>query len=345
MADLTLDAPIERLSHAVSARPWARRWLKIIVFMIFCMVVIGGATRLTNSGLSITEWQPFLGAIPPLTAADWQAAFEKYQASSQYKLQTHGMDFSSFQFIYWWEWSHRQLGRLIGVAFLPLIVMALARRLEWRMWPRVLGLMALLGLQGALGWYMVSSGLENRVDVSQYRLAAHLLLATIFFAAVLWTIMTLQYRHARPRDLDSWVAVLLLLLVFVQIAAGGFVAGLDAGQAYNTWPTMEGQWIPAGLYDAQPFWRNIFENAMTVQFDHRMLAYFIFVVALWHALRSFTFPSMLVAYLVLTQACLGILTLLMHVPLGIALIHQAGALAVLAATVWNVHVKTRQAIA
>jgi heme a synthase len=229
---------------------------------------------------------------------------------------------------------------LIGLPFIALLIMAAARRIEWRMALRLIGLFILLGLQGALGWYMVASGLVNRVDVSQYRLAAHLTLATVFFAATLWTLFGVGKRHALPRSLDQWAAFFLLLMVFTQIAAGGFVAGIDAGQGYNTWPMMDGKWVPDGLYVMHPAWHNLFENAMTVQFNHRMLAYAIFIFAIWHALRTFTLSGMLLVYATLTQACIGILTILLHVPIGIALIHQAGALVVLTAALWNLHTKT-----
>lgn len=328
-------------TKAENAKPWVVFWLKLIAAMIFVMVIVGGATRLTDSGLSITEWQPILGAIPPWSDVDWQIAFAKYQQSSQYKLQNVGMTMPSFQFIYWWEWSHRFLGRAIGVVFfVPFLIFALTRRLERRIWPRLLLLFVVGGLQGALGWYMVASGLVDRVDVSQYRLAAHLTLAIALYAAVLWVILSVNERHHPPRRFDEWLALLILFLVFLQIAAGGFVAGLDAGKGYNTWPLMDGQWIPQGLSTVTPAWRNIFENALTVQFDHRMLAYTILALAVWHALRTFTLASMLLAYAIFAQACLGVLTLLMHVPIGVALVHQAGALIVVLAAVLNLHKKT-----
>jgi heme a synthase len=327
-------------TRAMNAVPWVNRWLKLIALMIFVMVLIGGATRLTNSGLSITEWNPVMGAIPPWSSADWQLAFEKYQQSSQFKLQNPNMNMGEFQSIFWWEWAHRFWGRLIGLPFVALLIMGLFGRLEMRTALRVGGLFILLGLQGALGWYMVQSGLQDRVDVSQYRLAAHLSLASVFFAAVLWTLYGIGKYHSFPRSLDQWVAVLLFIMIFAQIAAGGFVAGLDAGQGYNTWPLMEGHWIPPGLYTAEPMWRNIFENAMTVQFDHRILAYAIFVIALWHALRTFSLSGMLLVYAVLAQASIGILALLVHVPIGVALVHQAGAMIVLIASTWNLHKKT-----
>lgn len=344
MTDTALTAPISRAKTAV---PSVRTWLKFVAFLVFLMVIVGGATRLTGSGLSITEWNPILGALPPLNQTDWITLFEKYKLSSQYKLQNLGMSLGEFQLIFWWEWAHRQLGRVIGLALLlPFLYFAMTRKLEARMWPRMLLLIVMVGLQGALGWYMVASGLVNRVDVSQYRLAAHLTLACVFFAAIIWTISCLDRKHRFPTSIDSWTALVLFLLVLIQIAAGGFVAGINAGQGYNTWPLMDGKYIPDGLTVMQPVWHNIFENALTVQFDHRILAYTIFIIAVWHAVKTFSVTSMLLAYLVFAQACLGILTLLMHVPLGFALAHQATAMLVLAAAVWNLHKKTvDQAIA
>lgn len=338
MTDATITAPISR---AKAAMPSVRSWLSWVAFIVFLMVIVGGATRLTKSGLSITEWNPIFGAIPPLHEADWNTLFEKYKLSSQYKLQNLGMSLGEFQFIFWWEWAHRLLGRLIGFVFLlPFLYFVITRRLEARIWPRLSILFILGGLQSVLGWYMVASGLVNRVDVSQYRLAAHLTFASVLFAAIIWTIACLDKKHRFPKSLDSWTALVLFLLVVLQIAAGGFVAGINAGQGYNTWPLMDGKIVPDGLTAMQPFWQNLFENALTVQFDHRILAYTIFVIAAWHAVKTFSVTSMLLAYLVFTQACLGILTLLMHVPLSFALAHQATAMLVLAAAVWNLHKKT-----
>jgi heme a synthase len=321
--------------------PWVKRWLIVVATMIFAMVIVGGATRLTDSGLSITEWQPLLGAIPPLSSADWNLAFDKYKLSSEYKLQNVGMDMASFQFIYWWEWAHRFLGRAIGVVFLvPFLVFAATGQLGYRLWPKLLLLFVVGGLQGALGWYMVSSGLVDRVDVSQYRLAAHLTLAVALFAAVLWVIFGLEEQHRPPRSFDAWLALLLLGLVLLQIAAGGFVAGIDAGMGYNTWPKMDGQWIPSGLDVMKPVWRNAFENAMTVQFNHRILAYSLFLLAVFHALKSSQLSARVLASVVFAQACLGVLTLLLHVPLAVALAHQGGALLVVMASVWNLHRQT-----
>ncbi len=344
MTDAAIQAPISRSELAI---PSVRAWLKCVACMVFLMVIVGGATRLTGSGLSITEWNPISGAMPPLHQADWLVLFEKYKLSSQYKLQNLGMTLNEFEFIFWWEWAHRQLGRLIGIAMvLPFVYFVVTRKLESRLVLRILFLIVLVVLQGALGWYMVASGLVNRVDVSQYRLAAHLTLASVLFAAVILTISGLDKRHGFPRSLDSWTSLVLFVLVLVQIAAGGFVAGINAGQGYNTWPLMDGKYIPDGLTSMQPMWHNFFENALTVQFNHRILAYTIFIIAVWHAVKTFSVTSMLLAYLIFTQACLGILTLLMHVPLGFALAHQATAMFVLAAAVWNLHKKTvDQAIA
>ena len=326
------------LTSLQAATPQVRLWLQFVAFLVFCMVIVGGSTRLTDSGLSITEWRPLLGAIPPLSEADWLAAFEKYKLIPEYQLQNKGMELGDFKFIYWWEWAHRFLGRFIGVAFaLPLIYFAVTRKIESRLWPRLLALFVLGGAQGALGWYMVSSGLIDRIDVSQYRLAAHLTLAALIFAAIIWVAKGVGAQRHYPSSTDDWFALLLVVLILLQIAAGGFVAGLNAGQGYATWPKMDGQWIPSGLMATAPSWRNFFENAMTVQFDHRILAYFILLAAIIHAWRSFTLPAMVLAYAVFTQACLGILTLLLHVPLAVALVHQAGAMIVLTAAVWNLH--------
>ncbi len=313
-------------------------WLYCIAALVFCMVIVGGATRLTDSGLSITEWKPLLGAIPPLGEADWAAAFQKYTLIPEYQIQNRGMSLDDFKFIYWWEWTHRFLGRFIGIAFaVPLIYFAITGRLERRLCSRLVALLILGGAQGALGWYMVSSGLADRVDVSQYRLAAHLTLAAIIFAAIVWVALGINKNRRKLSSSSQWFAVSLIVLVLFQIAAGGFVAGLDAGMGYATWPLMDGQWVPNGLWIMTPGWINLFENAMTVQFNHRMLAYAIVAATIFHAWKLGTIQSVILAAAVLAQACLGILTLLLGVPLAIALAHQAGAMLVLAIAIWNLH--------
>jgi heme a synthase len=325
-------------TRAHVAAPQVRRWLHFVALLVFCMVIVGGATRLTDSGLSITEWRPLLGAIPPLNEADWRALFEKYKLIPQFKIQNAGMSLDDFKFIFWWEWTHRLLGIFTGVCFIvPLLLFTLKHKIGPTLWPRLLALFVLGGAQGALGWYMVSSGLIDRVDVSQYRLAAHLTLAAFIFAAIVWIAKGVGRTRHYPASFDDWFAAVLIGLILLQIAAGGLVAGLDAGQGYTTWPKMDGQWIPEGLTAMAPGWRNIFENALTVQFDHRTLAYLILLVAIIHAWRSFTLPAMILAYAVFTQACLGVLTLLLHVPLAVALVHQAGAMIVLTTAVWNLH--------
>jgi heme a synthase len=270
----------------------------------------------------------------------WSAVFEKYQQTTEFKLQNAAMTLADFKVIFWWEWAHRLLGRLIGVAFLvPLLVFAITRRIKARMLPALLLLFILGAAQGGLGWYMVQSGLAGRLDVSQYRLAAHLTLAAFLFAALIWAAVGLSKGHHAPRGFDDWFAVLLPALILLQIAAGGFVAGLDAGMGYTTWPKMEGAWIPPGLDAMQPLWRNAFENALAVQFNHRMLAYVILLLSLIHAWRSFSMTAMILAYAIFAQATLGVLTLLMQVPFSLALAHQAMAMIVLMAAVWNVHAR------
>jgi cytochrome c oxidase assembly protein subunit 15 len=330
----------------ISARPAIRVWLYIVALLVFAMVIVGGATRLTDSGLSITEWLPLLGAIPPLSEADWLAAFEKYKQIPEYQTVNKGMEIAEFQFIYWWEWSHRFLGRFIGIAFaVPLAFFWLTGRLEKPLRPKLLLLLILGGLQGGLGWYMVKSGLVDRVDVSQYRLAAHLTVATIIYAAILWVVLGLGQAHQRkPLNAKYGVTSLVIIfLILLQIALGGFVAGLDAGQGYNTWPLMEGAIIPDGLGIMNPWWKNVFENAMTVQFDHRVVAYIVVLVILVHAGRQMAGEcqagSTALALLVvsLLQMSLGIATLLLQVPLMLGLLHQGGALVLLAIAIWHLH--------
>src|SRR4051812_21084727 len=269
-----------------------RIWLWSIAALIFAMVLVGGATRLTESGLSITEWQPVTGTLPPMSDAAWNAAFEKYQAIPQYQQVNRGMSLAEFKTIFWWEWAHRLLGRVIGAAFLLPFLWFL-----WRGWvaPALRGRLWLIfglgALQGAVGWWMVASGLAERVEVSQYRLAFHLTLACIIYAAVLWTAERLDRAPASASSRLRATAIALVGLVLAQIYLGALVAGLRAGLLYNTWPTIDGALVPAGarLLFEQPLWRNFFENALTVQFQHRMLGYAVWIAALWHwldALRS-----------------------------------------------------------
>ncbi len=318
-----------------------RLWLYVIAGLIFAMVLVGGATRLTDSGLSITEWQPLLGAVPPLSDADWQDAFQKYQQIPEYKLINRGMSLSEFKAIYWWEWAHRFLGRFIGVAFfLPLVVFWLFGAIPKGLGPKLAAIFLLGGLQGALGWYMVMSGLSERTDVSQYRLTAHLAVAVAIFGAMLWTAFGLKERRHATGVAAGWArtgAAILLVAVFLQIMLGALVAGTDAGMSHNTWPLIDGAIIPDGLGVMQPWYVNIFENVLTVQFDHRMMGYGVAVLALaqtalaWRsgdtAIRA---SAALVMAAVLGQIALGVFTLLAQVQIGIALSHQGGGLIVFA---------------
>ena len=322
-----------------------RLWLYAVAALIFAMVVVGGATRLTESGLSIVEWKPVTGTLPPLSEAAWQAEFDKYKTIPQFQHLNSGMTLTEFKTIFWWEWAHRLLGRVIGVAFLLPFLWFLAKGwvepgLRGRLW-FIFGLGA---LQGAVGWWMVASGLADRVEVSQYRLATHLILACVIFAAMLWTAARL---NGRPRtDVPPRVragAVALLGLILVQIYLGALVAGLRAGLIYNTWPLIDGSFIPnaARLLHETPAWRNLFENTLTVQFNHRMMAYAIFVLAWLHAIDvtvalrrgAVAGRALALALIVTLQAVLGVLTLLAMVPIGLALAHQAVAIVALALAV------------
>lgn len=314
-----------------------RIWLLVVAAMIIAMVVVGGATRLTESGLSITEWKPIHGTIPPLTDAEWQEEFLKYQQIPQFKLMNPDMDLSGFKFIFWWEWSHRLLGRVIGLVFaVPLVFFwwrgYLPRRLRWPL----AGLFALGGLQGVVGWWMVASGLVERTEVSQYRLAIHLTLACLLLAAVVWVAEGLAPPRRRSAALPSRVPAMALVIVaavLVQIFLGGLVAGLRAGWTFNTWPLIDGTLVPGNLFVQEPWWVNLFENPLTVQFDHRMVAYGVFLLALVHAVRSRGTAAAAGAWAlfaaVTAQATLGVLALVHMVPLSLGLAHQFGAVVVL----------------
>jgi heme a synthase len=322
-----------------------RTWLLIVAALVFVVAAVGGATRLTGSGLSIVEWRPVTGALPPMNDQAWQAEFEKYKTIPQYQELNRGMSLDEFKFIYWWEWGHRQLGRLIGVAFLLPFLWFL-----WRGWiarelrPRLWAIFGLGAVQGAVGWWMVSSGLVERLSVSQYRLAFHLTLACAIFAMLLWVAQRLRPCdgiEVPPRVKAT--AMLLVVLVLAQIYLGALVAGSRAGLIYNTWPLIDGALIPdmARLFFEQPWWRNFFENTLTVQFNHRMMAYAIVVLAILHVVDvartvrgGVALSGALVLASVITlQAAVGILTLLHVVPLGLALTHQALAVVTLAIAV------------
>jgi cytochrome c oxidase assembly protein subunit 15 len=318
-----------------------RVWLVSVAALIALMVLVGGATRLTESGLSIVQWKPVMGVIPPLTHAQWAQAFDGYKQIPQYHALNADMTLSGFKTIFWWEWSHRLLGRFIGVAYLlPFLYFiwrgALALDLRRRLW-LIFGLGA---LQGAVGWWMVASGLSERIEVSQYRLATHLVLALLIYAAIVWTLRRLGNRPPLAAPMRLRITSLVLVAVtFVQLYLGALVAGLRAGLVYNTWPSIDGSFIPAAarLWFENPWWQNLFDNRLTVQFEHRMMAYTLFALVALHALdawRSRADRAALRAALwllaaVTLQATLGIMTLLHHVPIDLALSHQAVAIVVL----------------
>jgi cytochrome c oxidase assembly protein subunit 15 len=328
----------------VAGRRSVAAWLLACCALVFAMVVVGGATRLTHSGLSIVEWQPFIGTIPPLSDADWAAQFEKYKLTPEFRLRNHDMDVDGFKTIFWWEYFHRLLGRLIGVAyFLPLAWFwargSLDRPLKWKL----AGIFVLGGLQGAMGWYMVKSGLVDDPRVSQFRLTAHLGLALLIFAAMFWV------AHGVLRPAPSGApaglrraGLAFALLVFAMALTGGLVAGIRAGFAYNTWPLMNGHWVPPEILMIEPWWRNFGYNMAAVQFVHRTLALAVLAGAwllAWRVHASAAgaearLAAKALALATAAQVALGIATLLMVVPVGLGTAHQGGAVVVLATALW-----------
>ncbi len=352
-------------TNQLHARVIIRLWLYAVAALVLAMVLVGGATRLTESGLSITEWKPVMGVVPPLGDGAWQAQFEKYQAIPQYRELNRGMGLAEFKTIYWWEWTHRLLGRVIGAVFLlPFLWFLWRGSVAPSLRPLLWCIFGLGALQGVVGWWMVASGLAERVEVSQYRLATHLVLACAIYVALLWTAQRLGERpqsfalplagEGREGARIRASAIVLLVLVLAQIYLGALVAGLRAGYAYNTWPLIDGALVPDAtrLFFDKPPWRNFFENTLTVQFDHRMFAYLIFAGALLHALdvaRTKNSPARTGAFVlfaaVTLQVALGIMTLLWRVPISLALLHQAAAMLVLtAATVHAAGLKQRASL-
>lgn len=333
------NAVISLQDREARNRRHIRIWLYLVLIVLAAIVLVGGATRMTGSGLSITEWKPIHGIIPPFGHDQWMEEFDKYRQIPQYQQLNKGMSLVEFQQIFWWEWAHRFLARGVGfLVALPLAFFWLTGRLEQRLKPRMIGILALGGLQGAVGWWMVASGLVDRVDVSQYRLATHLTLACIIFAAVMYVARGLAVYSDPPAPRETTrFAGWLVLLVFIQIYLGALVAGLDAGLSYNTWPLMDGAIVPGDMFVIQPVWHNLFENPKTVQFVHRFFAYFVFAAAIWHAVSTarrlpgttHARRAMLFAVLVAAQAVIGITTLVMQVPIGLGLLHQFFAIVIL----------------
>jgi cytochrome c oxidase assembly protein subunit 15 len=322
-------------------------WLLVCSALVFLMIVLGGVTRLTGSGLSMTDWRPVTGILPPLSEVDWEAEFTRYRASPEYRLVNSHLDVHRFKEIFWLEYLHRLLGRLIGIAFLvPFVVFAVRGYIRPREWPIYVTMFVLGGLQGLLGWYMVKSGLVDVPAVSQYRLTAHLVAALLIYGFMLWVAMSLLHPRDKARR-HSWFgrSVALTALVSLTIVSGGFVAGLKAGKLFNTFPMMGDHWLPPGALALSPAWRNLFENPILVQFDHRLLASatFFCVLLVWFFLGRESMPPRasrarhVLLMAVIVQVGLGVLTLLTKVPVALAAAHQAVAVVVFSAALYLVH--------
>jgi cytochrome c oxidase assembly protein subunit 15 len=330
-------------------------WLLFCAAVIFAMILLGGVTRLTHSGLSMVEWKPLVGVIPPLSEQAWTETFDKYKQFPEYQKINRGMSLESFKSIFMYEYLHRVLGRLIGLIFLlPFLYFAIRGRIRPGLMPRLVILFIGGGLQGLLGWYMVKSGLVNNPRVSQYRLTAHLGVAVALYAYMLWVAFDLLFATARERAVamrpHASFSLLLVALLYLMILSGGLVAGTRAGLAYSTWPLMGESFIPPGLYAGTPAWLAMFEDITTIQFNHRMFAYLLFIL-----ISSFAFlvyrsapggrapvAVTLLVLALLAQLTLGISTLLLHVPVAVATAHQGGAVVLLSAALFASHVLVRQ---
>jgi len=324
-------------------------WLLACCALVFAMVVVGGITRLTHSGLSIVEWQPIVGALPPLDEGGWQETFRKYQQTPEYRLVNPAMSLDGFKYIFWWEYAHRLMGRVIGAAYLlPLLWFALRGRISRDLTWKLAGILALGGLQGAMGWYMVRSGLVDDPRVSQVRLTAHLGIALLIYAATLWIALELLFSCAHASAVSKGLrrfAVALAVLIFVMALSGGLVAGIRAGLAYNTFPLMSGSVVPPDIFAIEPWYLNFSSNMATVQFDHRLIAWLLAFLVPWFWLRvrraAAPRRARLAADLLLgalaLQIALGIATLLLAVPVPLAAAHQAGALLVFSASLFVAH--------
>jgi cytochrome c oxidase assembly protein subunit 15 len=318
-------------------------WLFAVAALVFLMVVVGGITRLTESGLSMVRWEPISGIVPPLDAADWQAEFDAYKAYPEYQKLNRGMTLSEFKSIFFWEYTHRLIGRLIGLFFaIPLIFFWMRRAIPPRYKGRLVALLALGGLQGAIGWWMVASGLVDRPDVSHIRLAVHLLMALFIYSFAIWTALDLLgFDRGNGRARFTLPAILALVALFGQIKLGAFVAGLNAGYAFAEWPLMGGHFLPPLAGWLEPAWRNAVDNPIVVQWIHRWWAFVAAAALLWLAVRTYRVgarrPAIVVGALLVLQIALGIATLLSGVQIDIAATHQAVAALLLASAVWSAH--------
>ncbi len=320
------------------------RWLFILFVLVVLMILVGGLTRLTDSGLSITEWKPVTGAVPPLSAESWDVEFEKYKGIPEFQLQNANMTLAEFKTIYWWEWGHRQLGRVVGLVWAIGFLWFVFRKQIPRGWTvRLLGLGVLGGLQGAIGWWMVASGLTGAmVDVASYRLATHLGLAFVILGVIMWYIFLLGrsemdlFQAQRRKETGLMMPVNLLVgLVFLQIILGALVAGLDAGRGYTDWPLMGGEFLPSEAFYIEPAWKNLFESEALTQFNHRIAGYlllafavFLFIRTRGHALNAIRGQFKWVLIFIAAQAVWGIVTVMGGAPLNLAIVHQLGAILV-----------------
>ena len=328
------------------------RWLLLCCGLVFAMVVLGGFTRLTGSGLSMVDWRPIMGVLPPLGEAEWQRVFELYQQSPEFQKVNSHMDVHAFKNIFWLEYVHRVLGRLIGVVFLlPFVFFVVKGTIKKREWPKYLLMFALGGLQGLLGWYMVKSGLVDRPHVSQYRLTAHLVAALLIYSYMFWVALSLLYPATTGAERQPWFrrTVALTGLIAVTVISGGFVAGLKAGKIYNTFPMMGDSFVPPGLMSLEPGWKNLFDNAVTAQFDHRLLALttLLVVVIYWFKARKTQLPrragvgANALLHTTILQVLLGISTLLLAVPMYLGVAHQAVAMLLLTIAIFTTHALRR----
>ena len=331
------ERPASKDRSAVAA------WLFVCAALTFAMVAVGGITRLTESGLSIVEWQPLSGALPPLSQADWEALFARYRETPQFGKVFPDMNVEGFKSIFWWEYLHRLLGRLIGIIFfVPYVFFLVKRKLSKTLAWQLAGVLVLGALQGALGWYMVTSGLVDDPRVSHFRLTAHLGLALAIFAAEFW--LALEILSSKEQRKHQALALTVAGLVFLMALSGGLVAGLRAGHAYNTFPLMNGHLVPPEAFMLEPWWRNFFWNVSTVQLVHRAFFWLLLILVpmvWWHARRT---DAKIAAHhllaLFVLQAALGISTLLLAVPVALAAAHQGGAVLLLAAALWTAHAKS-----
>jgi cytochrome c oxidase assembly protein subunit 15 len=336
-----MSEPIPAQDRAVA------KWLFLCCTLVFVMVVLGGVTRLTGSGLSMVDWKPVTGVLPPMGDAEWQTTFDMYQQSPEFQEKNSHMDVDDFKGIFWLEFVHRLLGRLIGaVFFFPFVYFMWRGFIRKGEWPKYTMMFILGGMQGVLGWYMVKSGLVNNPEVSQYRLTAHLIAAFIIFATMFWVALSRLYPpQDRPRHPWYGKTVALTALITITIIAGGFVAGLKAGKIYNTFPMMGDYWLPPGMFALEPVWRNLFDNMATVQFNHRILAIstFVAVIVYWAKIRKTQLPARIermakaLLHTATLQVVLGISTLLLVVPIFLASAHQAVAMLLFTVALYLCH--------